>query len=284
MLYISDIDGTLLRNDATLADDVLRQLNELLDRGVAFTLASARSVVSMQQVLPGLRLRLPVIEFHGAFLTDFHTGRHLVVNSMEPALCAQVHAYIRRAGHQPFISTFDGTADRLHHEMIVNEGMRLYLDGRIRSGDRRVRPAAPATGALAEQVVCFTVIGERQMLEVLHQELQAAFGPLLAQHLFLDSYSGWSWLTIHDCRASKDQAITTLKRFVGLESSPVTVFGDNTNDLSMFAAAERAIAVGNALDEVKLMAHLVIGTNEEASVVRFVAAECGDLGADEGGC
>jgi hypothetical protein len=32
------------------------------------------------------------------------------------------------------------------------------------------------------------------------------------------------------------------------------------------------------------VAHLVIGSNEEASVVRFVAAECGDLGADEGGC
>ncbi len=131
--------------------------------------------------------------------------------------------------------------------------------------------------ALSEQVVCFTVIGEQPALKHLRRECDEHLGSSVALHLFPDSYSGWSWLTICQSRATKDQAIEALKRMAGLDGARVTVFGDNTNDLSMFVAADRAIAVGNAIDEVKKAAHQVIGTNQEESVVRFIAGECARL-------
>jgi len=46
--------------------------------------------------------------------------------------------------------------------------------------------------------------------------------------------------------------------------------GDHANDLPMLRAADVAVAVGNALPEVKAAADIVIGPNTEDSVARFV--------------
>ena len=97
-LYISDLDGTLLRSDATLSPYSRTGLQRLLQEGIAFTVASARSAVSMRPILDGITLTLPIIEFNGAFLSDLATGRHLLVNSIEPAIADNLYQLIRHAG------------------------------------------------------------------------------------------------------------------------------------------------------------------------------------------
>ena len=62
-IYISDLDGTLLRNDASLSSFSKNTLIELIDRGLIFTVATARSIASVREILRGLKLNLPVIEF-----------------------------------------------------------------------------------------------------------------------------------------------------------------------------------------------------------------------------
>ena len=49
-LYITDLDGTLLRSDATLSAFSRSVLTDLLSRGVLFTVASARSVTSIRSI------------------------------------------------------------------------------------------------------------------------------------------------------------------------------------------------------------------------------------------
>jgi hydroxymethylpyrimidine pyrophosphatase-like HAD family hydrolase len=53
----------------------------------------------------------------------------------------------------------------------------------------------------------------------------------------------------------------------------VVVFGDNLNDLSMFEVADLAVAVDNALPEVKAAADVVIGANTTDAVARFIAED-----------
>ena len=43
MLYVSDLDGTLLNSDALLNEDVPERLNRLIDKGLCFTVATART-------------------------------------------------------------------------------------------------------------------------------------------------------------------------------------------------------------------------------------------------
>jgi hydroxymethylpyrimidine pyrophosphatase-like HAD family hydrolase len=67
---------------------------------------------------------------------------------------------------------------------------------------------------------------------------------------------------------SKAEAVKQLAQDV--EADRVVVFGDNLNDIPMMQVADVAIAVENALPEVKAIAHKVIGANTTDAVARFI--------------
>jgi hypothetical protein len=55
-----------------------------------------------------------------------------------------------------------------------------------------------------------------------------------------------------------------------MDADRLTVFGDNLNDLPMMAVADVAVAVENALPEVKKAADIVIGTNQSDAVALYL--------------
>jgi len=270
-LYVSDLDGTLLRDDTYLSEPAGAALARLIGDGLVFSVASARSVASMRPLLRGLRLNLPVIEFNGAFLSDLESGRHEIVNAIAPDVARDVYATIMRSGMSAFVSTFDGTADRLHFREPANDGERHYVANRKLHNDPRLRPTGDPAEGLGEEVVCLTVIDAPEPLAELEAAIAERFGGQVEMHFFENRYSpGWHWLTIHDRRASKDQAIRLLAERYDLGDHELVVFGDHLNDLKMFRIAAHAIAVANAHPELKRHATRLIGPNEEDSVVRFI--------------
>jgi Cof subfamily protein (haloacid dehalogenase superfamily) len=275
-VYVSDLDGTLLRDDVTLSAFSRHVLAELLSEHLPFTVASARSVVSIRDILAGLELALPIVEFNGAFISDLGSGQHQLVNSIEPAIVADVYQLVGTAGCTPFVSTFDGVEDCLYYSTIANEGMQWYLEDRQQQRDGRLRFIDDLTLSFRDQVVCLTVIGTSDALFELATAIKDRYPEPLEVHCIENRYSpGWYWLTVYDHRATKDQAIRILLEESGLDGSEIVVFGDSSNDVRMFQWADRAIAVANATDELKRYATQIIGSNNEDSVVRFIRSDWG---------
>jgi Cof subfamily protein (haloacid dehalogenase superfamily) len=273
-LYISDLDGTLLRPDATLSDFSRETLNTLIEQGLQFTVASARSVASMQPILDGLHLRLPVIEFNGGLITDLHTGEHYTVNAIHSDIAPQILQQARRVNCDPFVSTFDGTRNHLYYQQIRNGGMDFYLRDRKQAQDPRLRHCHDLTQTLQEQVLCFTIIGREDNLTDLAQSFLGSFAGAVELQFYENQYSpGWHWLTVHDHRADKALAIQTLTEMNGLKPQEIVAFGDQANDIGMLKAAGRGIAVANAVSQVKACASQIIGSNQEDSVVKFIASD-----------
>jgi hypothetical protein len=101
--------------------------------------------------------------------------------------------------------------------------------------------------------------------------LQRCVGAVTQLHHFENApYSpGWFWITISGHTATKARGIEALRAAAG-EVDRVVVFGDQLNDLSMFAAADHAVAVANAHPDVKAAADEVIGPNTSDAVVRWI--------------
>jgi len=273
-IYVSDLDGTLLRNDATISPYTRDKLCQLLDSGVHFTIASARSLSSLRPILEGIDFPLPIIEINGAFISDFSTGRHLVVNNIDSRIVERIFSCITAHELLPFVSTFNGKGDCLYFQDIINPAMQWYLDDRRANKDKRLRQVDDITVAFNDDVISFNVMGPRRQVELLAGQLDRLLGERLENFFFENPYSpGWWWLTIHDRKACKSIAVRELLELAGFSMDDLTVFGDNINDVKMFRTAARAVAVANATDEVKQYAHHVIGSNEEDSVVRFVLQE-----------
>ncbi|MDE6444817.1 MAG: HAD hydrolase family protein, partial [Muribaculaceae bacterium] len=71
--------------------------------------------------------------------------------------------------------------------------------------------------------------------------------------------------------ATKADAIKWLKDLSGADR--VVAFGDNVNDIPMLRAADVAVAVENAIPEVKEMADIIIGDNNSDAVARFILTD-----------
>lgn len=271
-LYVSDLDGTLLGSDCMLSSRSRRLLNQTLDQGALITVASARSIHSLKPLLPGLRLRLPVIEFNGAFISDFETGRHEVVHGLEPSVADKAFEFLAAETVVPMVSSYDGEKDSVYYGDPANDGTNTYLKGRVEAGDPRMQPAGDPGRHLDEQVVCLTVIDHRERLERVAPRIRERFRGRVQMHCFPDLYQPpWWWLTLHSPQATKAAAISDLLKRCSLEADALVAFGDQSNDLSMFEIAGLSVAVENAIDEVKARAHHVIGSNDDDSVARYIA-------------
>ena len=273
-LYISDLDGTLLRNDAMLSGYAKRKLNEMLSQGLHFTVASARNVHSVRALLEGVNMDLPVIGSNGAYISEFKTGSPLMINSIDNDVAKTIFSLIGSHGSVPFVTSHNGKEDCLYFNDITNEGMSWYLNERTAAGDRRLRRTDNVGEKLDERIICLNVINRKEHLEDLFTDITERYTEHVEVNYFENPYSpGWHWMTVYDRRATKEYAIKELMDMLDFPVDELTVFGDSLNDISMFRIANKAVAVANALDEVKSCASEIIGTNEEDGVVDYMAGE-----------
>ena len=272
-LYVSDLDGTLLRSDGSLSPYSVRTLTRLIREGMRFTVASARGCGSIRNALGDLRLRLPVIATNGAYVSDLATGRHLAVHALPPAIAHDLWTMFDGHGYSPFVFTTDGSADRFYYtaDSLRNDGMRRFHRKREIRQDPRLRRLDDLRQGLDDQVVQFILIDTLPRIQALEREIRRRHGDAVQIHTH-DHYDAlWFHLMVLDARATKDQGATTLKRLLDLAHCRLAVFGDQANDLSMFRMADEAYAVAGAAPELAEHATAIIGPNDDDAVARWVA-------------
>ncbi|MEE3495490.1 MAG: HAD hydrolase family protein, partial [Butyrivibrio sp.] len=69
-LYVSDLDGTLLRSDEQMSEYTNNTINRLVSEGMLFSYATARSLITAKKVTKGLNAKIPLIVYNGAFIID----------------------------------------------------------------------------------------------------------------------------------------------------------------------------------------------------------------------
>ena len=58
-LFVSELDGTLLNEKADISDKAADILNDLIENGLNFTFATARTAASALKITEKLNLKLP---------------------------------------------------------------------------------------------------------------------------------------------------------------------------------------------------------------------------------
>jgi len=261
-LYVSDLDGTLLRSDETTSEYTNNAINELVDKGMIFSYATARSYQTAHKVTRGINAKIPLIVYNGAMVVDNNDGSFLLKNFFGDDVLELIQDLLAHDVFPIVYSFIDGIEKFSYISEKCSEGMKAFVA--TRKGDKRDNPVDDIEDLTKGEIFYVTCIDSKHKLEPLYKKYKDKNHCVFQ----IDIYTQAQWFEIMPQQASKANAIKQLKEY--LECDKVVVFGDGKNDVDMFALADEAYAVENAVSELKELATAVIDSNNNDGVAKWL--------------
>lgn len=267
-IYVSDLDGTLLDAGSRLSAESAAIISDLTARGALITVATARTPATVEPLLAEAPTALPAIVMTGAALWDRHGRRYIDTKLIPADVSATVRDICLRHGVYPFVYTLDRDLMLVYHSGPLSADDRRFIGQRDRLALKRfiLDDEAALSRDLPAAVLLFAM-GSVGRIFPLAEELRA--GVDCSVSAYIDIFGDdVGILEVFAPGVSKADAVSRVARRSGADR--VVVFGDNLNDLPMMAVADVAVAVDNALPQVKEAADIIIGPNTANSVARFI--------------
>lgn len=278
-LYVTDLDGTLLNGESRVSDRSADILNALISRGVMFTVATARTPATVQPLLSrvhqsvftdaeGAEHPLPAIVMTGAALWNRQTQIFEQCTLIPEADALRIRDIFAAHEVHPFVYCLSGNdfINVYHPAAMTRREDAFYQERRHLQLKRFHLDQQPSRW---DSVVLSFGIGPVKAMEHLSDALNEAT-PCNAAWYPDVIMPDTGLIDIYAPGVSKASAVKALAQRVGADE--VVVFGDNLNDLPMMHVADVAVAVGNALPEVRGQADVVIGDNIADAVPSWIAA------------
>jgi len=270
-LLVFDLDGTLLDGNAAVSAHTRDTLRALRRRGIAYTVATGRTLHASQELLHGHGFELPQIYKNGVVIWQPQRGAYSHRNLLSQAEIRCVLDAFDGAGIAPFIFTLGpGERHAVYHPQLHTQVERdlaqLFAGGR----GLEVLPAAALPGDV--DICNISALGAPAAIALVRERIAGA-EHLVAYGGPAFEGNGLHWLDIHHSAASKGGAVAQLKLDLGV--TRVICFGDSDNDLSMFAMADESYAPANAGAAVRAAATAVIGRHDEDGISSFLRERFG---------
>ena len=210
ILYLSDLDGTLLRSDQTLSARTCATVDRIVRAGVHFSYATARSIDTAARVTRGIGVDIPVIVHNGAFIVDSVTRRPLWSAKFTPEEEEAVYSAFLERGLFPLTYAVIDGKNRFSYirEKCGKAQWEFVLTRMGYEDDRRAREIFSPDGALDGDVYYFACIGdsERQLSPV-YERLKDRFRCIFSRDIYTDA----PWLEILPQGVSKATAAEKLR-------------------------------------------------------------------------
>ena len=272
MLYVSDLDGTLLNSNALLNEDVPERLNRLIDEGLCFTVATARTYATVNSIVKDVHLTYPMILMNGVMIYDPVNKSCINAEIIERDSVEYILEGRKKFGVTGFAYALSPENSKMatYYERIATEHMEKFYIERRDVYHKPFSKVEQLEDILGEDIIYFSICYDEEVLRPFYEYLQK--DEKLNLNFYKDVYGDGLWyLEISHKNASKYHGVQKLRAM--LQPDAITGMGDNLNDIPLFEACDRCCAVGNAHEEVKERADYVLDTNLNAGVVKFLEEE-----------
>lgn len=265
-LYVTDMDGTLLAPDSRVSSESARMITELSNRGALITVATARTPATVEPLLEDTYTSLPAIVMTGASFWDRQSKTYLLPRYIEQTTAEQIELLSIKYGVNLFQYTLsdDGILDVYHQGKMSKKEITFVKE---RDSLKYKRFHLDSVYENSRLTALFFAIGERERIFALADELRRSVNCSVSNYVDIFG-EDTGILEVFAPNVSKAEAVKALAEDIGADR--VVVFGDNLNDIPMMQVADVAVAVGNALPEVKKIAHEVIGDNASDAVAHYI--------------
>ncbi len=223
-LFVSALGHSLLWSDTWLTPYSTVELNRLMDDGMKFTLSTVETPATVRELLPGVRLRYPIVVMDGAALYDMDTLEYLKTAPMPPEAAARMMALLDERQLPFFSTTVEQNLLVMCFRGLENEGMRHIFEEKRRSPYRNyLKSGSPSP----DNVVYLMAVDTEEKIREAYE--------LLDRKPWTDGYRvktrpekgcpGYAVLKIYDAGASREAMVRELEQRLGVKGT-LTLGGD----------------------------------------------------------
>jgi len=266
-IYITDLDHTFLRNDLSISDYTKTIWNAKANEAI-LSVATARTYKKTAQFLEDIHINAPMILLDGSLIATMDK-KIIDTKFISKSVADEIIDIGGSFGIYPFIlSLID---NNLNEAFLYSDICNIHQETVLKryAKDDNLKECKNIRAMDDNFKVVY--MGEENLLRDLHKKIVEVFGDELKCILAPEAYVDCYFLTILHKHADKSHGIQSVSEYIGFDLNKLTVFGDNYNDVGMFALAGTAVAMQNAQDGVKKQADITLPhTNDEDGVARYL--------------
>lgn len=255
-----DLDGTLLNSNKTVSEENKRVLMKKDKQGVNIILSSGKPYSYVRSVAHdiGLNSNGFCISSNGAYIHKLSSDKPYKEFTINKENYREIFN---------FFNTFDVGVYALT-ESLIHSPTSIISNGAIQeSYSTKINihsfPIAELDSTSKISKVC--LFGDSDYLDSLKGKI-----PMGLHEKYNIMRSDINFIDIISKKSSKGHALSLLAEELRLGTHEVMCIGDNENDISMMSISGVGVAMGNASDELKLVADFITTSNDEDGVAKAI--------------
>lgn len=264
-VILTDLDGTLFSSSGQVSADDRAAIQEFIDGGGLFAVATGREPHNARLHLPGVPLNGPSIVLNGAAMYDFVRERYLNTILMDKEAAADVLRFCQRSGLP------------LDQQVYTTEGI-LYASPLEIADPGFLRIHQPTDYVPLDRLL------EKEWIKFVLLEREAeALAPMRAylkqkgydRRLSLvegttDVVKIGKYQELLPMGINKGTAMAALRQLPVYEGRTLFAVGDYWNDMELLRAADVPCAPENAIDEIKAVCRHVLPSHNDSAVTALI--------------
>ena len=267
-LFVTDLDGTLINSKREVPKKSVEILNKLIDKGVNFTVATARTPATAVEILQDLNLKLPVALMNGVLIYDTKELKYIDIKGIEKESANKVLDIFKSYNKNPLVYGVKDNHLWVYHKEFENIYEYNFYKERADKKLKTFVKVKDYDSSLSDSnIINFVAFDNYDKIRDIAEKIKSIEG--VTVNYYKDVYEDCYFLEAYSSEASKANGIKYLSKYINY--SKVICFGDNLNDIPMFELADEAYATANAAEEIKKIDTDVIGSCEEDGVAEFLA-------------
>ncbi len=268
-LFISDLDGTLLNDKAELSDYTKEKLKFLIEKGVLFTVATARTMATVKDIFSGIKMNLPWILMNGVLIYDPSENINISSNEIAHNDAESILKIYNKYNKTPMLYILRDDHLEIQYQSLDNIHQYEYVNARKNLQDKRFKKIKGEFSINKDDTLIYMVsLDKEDKLAPIYKEIRNENRVYCA--FYTDNYTECNFMECMNKTVSKGKAAQQLKEY--LQVDKIIAFGDNLNDLPLFEIADECYAVSNACDELKMAATGIIESNNNNGVINFICS------------
>ncbi len=264
-----DLDGTLLTDDKRFTERCAKAIEAAADLGIEPVYVTGRPFSGIPEdvlSVPGVRF---AICSNGAVTLEKADGRVIRSAGLDRDVSRRIIGVAAEKGHI-FCVIADGFA--YCNEYSMRKQQELFAGTPLEPYIENTRRCVPDVFEVIDTAGTIENLWIKAPDTALRDEVARTASALEGTRIVLTAPTD---VEIGSPGADKGLAALHLAKLLGLEKDCIAAMGDNGNDIGMLGAAGLAVVMGNAGDDIKSMAQVIAGSNNEdgaAEVIEWIAA------------